>query len=466
MTKNVAVAQTVKHPNPKEQVDLVDVIELLHKHITKSLCAKIFRQNRTVERQRKWTMHALAEFWIAVILRAPKALTQALEEGSGGRNKFWPGAKSSPEAFFEKCKDFHWSFFGRLYVEFGSRITGEAPCAYNTCAAGLRRHFPEIWAMDGSQLAKVAHRLKILWKVKGAVLPGRIFVLYDIFRGISRGMVFEPDAAKNEHLLAKEGLKIIPEGTLVLGDRLFGLASYFKIMSERKLWGLLRRHGNTKVKVIRLLGRGQGEREYLEDSLVSVGCGATIEAQTLRYIRYRKGKALLELFTNVLDTDKLSARQAVELYRLRWSIERMFFDLKAVLNLNHFYAANPNAIAMQVFASAIVYNAFRVAQSLIAVRHGIAPELLSSAKLYPKLAAASDAIAQSELMWDRTLDANPGIELRKPGYKDRPFATTTLGAILADKRKKRHVRARYKPRSTWLSWRKIPGGAKLLRKLS
>ena len=110
-------------------------------------------------------------------------------------------------------------------------------------------------------------------------------------------------------------------------------------MSERKLWGLLRRHGNTKVKVIRVLGRGQGEREDLEDSLVSVGCGATIEAQTLRYIRYRKGKALLELFTNVLDTDKLSARQAVALYRLRWSIERMFFDLKAVLNLNHFYAA-------------------------------------------------------------------------------------------------------------------------------
>ena len=163
MTKNVAVAQTVKHPNPKEQVDLVDVVELLHKHITKSLCAKIFRQNRTVERQRKWTMYALAQFWIAVILRAPKALTQALEEGSGGRNKFWPGANSSPEAFFEKCKDFHWSFFGRLYVEFGRRITGEAPCAYNACATGLRRHFPEIWVMDGSQLAKVAHRLKILW---------------------------------------------------------------------------------------------------------------------------------------------------------------------------------------------------------------------------------------------------------------------------------------------------------------
>jgi hypothetical protein len=455
----------VKHLNPKELVNLVDITELLHRHITESLCAKIFRQNRTVERQRKWTLHALVQFWTGVILRAPKALTQALDEARGG-NKLWPVVESSSEAFFEKCKDFHWSFFARLYVEFGRRITKEAPCAYAASVAGLRRHFPEIWVMDGSQLAEVAHRLKILWKVQGAVLPGRLFVLYDIFRGISRGMVFEADAAKNENLLAKEGLKIIPEGTLVLGDRLFGLVSYFKALSEQKQWGLLRRHGNSKVRIMRTLSRKQGSRELLEDSLVSVGCGINIPKQTLRLIRYRKGKLRLDLFTNVLDVEKLSAEQAVELYGLRWSIERMFFDLKAVLNLNHFYAANPNAIAMQVFASAIVHNAFRVAQSRIAIKHGIAPELISSAKLYPKLAAASDALAQSEMMWEGTLEANPGVKLHKPEYHKRPFATTTLGAILADKRKKRHSKARCRPISVWLSWRKVRGGKKLMKKLS
>jgi len=29
----------------------------------------------------------------------------------------------------------------------------------------------------------------------------------------------------------------------------------------------------------------------------------------------------------------------------------MFFDLKEVLNLKHFYAANPNAVAMQVYGT-------------------------------------------------------------------------------------------------------------------
>ena len=465
MTKSTTGTRAVQRPNLKERVDIIDITEILHKHITESLCTKVFREHRTIERQRKWSMYALAQFWLAVVLRAPKALTHALDEardGTGG----WPGVLATPEAFFEKCKGFNWRFFARLYAEFGCRITAEAPCAYSPSAAHLRERFPEIWVMDGSQLAEVAHRLKILWKVEGAVLPGRIFVLYDIFRGISRGMVYDTDAAKNENLLAREGVKLIPAGTLVLGDRLFGVPVYFKALSEGGQWGLLRRHGNTKVKTKKRLFRKLGEREYLEDILVSVGCGAVIPKQTLRLIRYRKGKRLLELFTNVLEPGKLSAEEAVDLYGLRWSVERMFFDLKAVLNLNHFYAANPNAIAMQVFASAIVYNAFRVAQSRIAIKHGITPELISPAKLYPKLAAASDALAQSELMWERTLEANPGVKLKKPDYRERPFAVTTLGAILADKRKKTHSVARRRPLSVWLSWRKVPGGEKLMKKLS
>jgi len=65
----------------------------------------------------------------------------------------------------------------------------------------------------------------------------------------------------------------------------------------------------------------------------------------------------------VLAPTRLSAEEALDLYPYRWSVERMFFDLKEVLNLNRLYAANPNAVAMQVYAAAIVYNALRVAQS-------------------------------------------------------------------------------------------------------
>jgi hypothetical protein len=57
-------------------------------------------------------------------------------------------------------------------------------------------------------------------------------------------------------------------------------------------------------------------------------------------------------------------------------------------NLNRVYAANPNAVAMQVYAAAFVYNGMRVAQSEAATHLDWPPEDSSPAKFFPKLAVA------------------------------------------------------------------------------
>src|SRR4029453_3746235 len=99
------------------------------------------------------------------------------------------------------------------------------------------------------------------------------------------------------------------------------------------------------------------------DWLGRAGPGVSAPRQLLRYVRWRRGGTRYELLTNVLAPARLSAEEALDLYPYRWSVERMFFDLKEVLNLNRLYAANPNAVPLQVYAAAIVYNALRVAQS-------------------------------------------------------------------------------------------------------
>lgn len=106
------------------------------------------------------------------------------------------------------------------------------------------------------------------------------------------------------------------------------------------------------------------------------------------------------MLTNVLTPPRLTAEEALDLSPYRWSIERMFFDLKEVLTLNRLYAANPNAVAMQVYAAAIVDNAFRVAQSDAAAHVGWEPEEISPAKLFPKIATAS-FLYLHEQEWER-----------------------------------------------------------------
>jgi len=469
MPELLAARPAKKQPvvDQKQTVNLLGLVELLHTHVTETLCEEVFLQTRDAERQREWTLYSLVWFWIAVTIRAPKALTHALNESQFGGDQLVPGVGATSEAFFEKCKGFRSDFFSELFSALGPRLLSESAAVYAQQVTDLRQHFPEIWVMDGSQLAAVAHRLKILWKVKGAVLPGRVIALYDLFRGINRAFCFEPDAARNENLLAKEALELIPEGTLVVADRLYGMPGYFHEFGKRKIWGLFRRHGTAKVKIVKVLSRKQGGRALLEDLLVQVGSGSKgIPQQLIRLIRYRAGKRKLDLFTSVMDTSKLPADRAVELYGLRWGIERVFYDLKEVLNLNRFYAANPNAIAMQVYAAAIVYNAFRVIQGRIGQTHKIAPEWISPAKLFPKVAAVSAKLVSLELGFQETVKANPAVELVKPQWGDGGFGKTELGTILVCPKFTPRTKARHRPRSIWQSFRHIPGGAKLVRKLT
>ena len=66
------------------RIELLGTVELLHDHLTTSLCQTVFQQTRTTERQRQWSLEALASFWTEVILRAPPSLTQALQEAAVG----------------------------------------------------------------------------------------------------------------------------------------------------------------------------------------------------------------------------------------------------------------------------------------------------------------------------------------------------------------------------------------------
>jgi hypothetical protein len=88
----------------EQRIALLGTVELLHEHLTASLCQTVFQQTRPTARERHWSLEALASFWTAVLLRAPPSLTQALQEAAGGSGSGWPPVQASPEAFFQRCQ--------------------------------------------------------------------------------------------------------------------------------------------------------------------------------------------------------------------------------------------------------------------------------------------------------------------------------------------------------------------------
>ena len=250
------------------------------------------------------------------------------------------------------------------------------------------------------------------------------------------------------------------QGTLLLGDRLYCSIELFEHLDAMQAFGLFRLKKNLKVVEVKRLSRRKKAGALIEDWLVDVGSGA--KPKRLRRITLRRGKTHHGALTNVLDPERLSAEDVTALYPCRWQVERLFFDLKEVLNLHRFYAANPNAVSMQVFAAAMVHAAFRIAQARIATSHDIPAEHLSPKKLFPRLAVASKTVVEAELYFDKVEVANRH-RLKKPRWDDVPKTLVSLADILVRKRTgPRRRRPFSKQRTKWKSLKHIRGAKRLL----
>jgi Transposase DDE domain len=432
--------------NPRgRQVDLLGTVEVLHRHLTDALCAEVFEEVRTSERRRRWTLENLTRFWAEVILRAPPSLTHALEEASAGGGRY-PRVAASKQAFFSRSQTLTWEFFQRLFERFAEEVRRAEKPRFFAEGEALRARFRgTIWALDGSALDPVARRLKALWDDKRVALPGSIVAFYDLSTGTVARLRYETTPLGKEAVVAKQELAHVPSGGLMIADRLFGTPTFFEALSERGLYGLIRRHGRPKMEVLETLSRVQRRGRVLTDEIVRLGTSRRVPAQTLRRIRLCTGGKEFELLTNVLDPQILSAEEALALYARRWRVERLFFELKEVLNLHRFYAANVNAVAAQVYAAALVHVALRAAQGRIAHEAKIPPERLSTQKLFPKVAAASAKLTDAENYFDAVCAANTHARLTKPSWRTQAFARAPLASVLASPRRTVDRKKRPKP---------------------
>lgn len=451
------------------RVDLLKMIDLLLDHLTPALCEAVFQRQRTTERTRTWTFYAVTLFWAAMIVRHPRSLHQGLDSTrkGRGRDRLWPRVLASPQAFFQKAQRLRPALFQATYEAFTRSILPKARPAYASWLRRVRQRFPEVLIVDGSRLDAVCHRLKLLRRDPAQILPGCLMVFYDLFRGITRYVLFFPNAAAPELPRAQAVLKRLTPGTLLLGDRLYASIQYFHHLARLKLYGLFRRNGRLKLKRLQVLSRRQGGRGLLEDALVEAGCGVGQPKRTLRLIRYRGPDRRLDLLTNVLDPSRLTPEDALVLYHLRWSVERLFLDLKETLDLHCLYASHPNLVAQQVYAAAIVHTAFRIAQAGIAKQAQVLPEQLSPAKLFPKLAQAANDHCAVRLYALKTRALNPEVVITFPGWHTVPSASTTLGAIVVRHRAGPRRRRRfYASRTRWKSFAHVKGGPTFLQSIS
>jgi ADP-ribose pyrophosphatase YjhB (NUDIX family) len=421
-------------------------VEVVHRHLTSSMCESVFRDLRTSERARAWTLEMMARFWVAVILRAPASLREALEEAHEGVGGF-PAVRTTSSSFFARAQGMRWEFFAELFERFLASTLAEAQQDFESVLREELPQFPEVWVVDGSGLDRVAHRLKVTRGDRRVLIPGSVLAFYDLFRGVLRGLVFRETIVAGEVAALRKSLDRVPQGTLLIMDRGFSSMRVLDELAARRVDAVMRLKSNVVAKDRALLAESDDDGIRVTDELVTLGTRSK-GAPRVRVRLIEKplaGGSTLRLATTVLDPQRLPAAKLLALYRRRWTVERLFHDLKRVLNLHRVYAANTNAVAMQVFACAIVHTALRVTQARIARAHRLVPEALSTQKLFPRIAAAHYRLLDFVEYFELTRAANPGVELIPPDTAAMSIYRVRLRRVLLQRRRGPRRDDRYSP---------------------
>ena len=450
-----------------EEVPSTTYLSIVWKYLTESMCQEIFLATRKRERQRKWTLYAMVWFWIALLQSRYASQTRGLLEARAG-SKLFPLVDATPEAFFQKAQNFRPTFFQNVFRAYTTKLITDAPRSFERELPIDLNVFPEIYALDGSRLAKVARKLKAARKTTRAIIPGSMEAVYDLRRGLVRELHFNPDGCVGEIHMFEAVRQSIPRGALMVNDRYYAKPKIWQQIADQGLFMVSRYNRTVNKRRVAVVAEQRTSALSYDDWLVNMGGSKPgTDPIQLRWVRIWGPGFDMTLITNVLDPKVLTPIQLMALYRRRWSIERMYLAMKEVLDLNHLYNCSPAAVGQQVYATAILYNTLRVSQGMIAASAGIAPELLSVDKLFPTLidhyVKATCMDIGVERWIERARRKNPGLTFSEDYHYYPPWMKVRIRDHLLEKRNEHRRQRRFcKGRAHATSYRKIPGAKKLV----
>jgi IS4 transposase len=227
--------------------------------------------------------------------------------------------------------------------------------------------------LDGNHLSATEHRLEELRTTWAAPLPGKVLAILEPETGLSTEVFLTPDGHAQERSLLDEVLARVEKGDLWIADRNFCTLKFLLEIAKKLGFFIIRQHGT-------LQGKLRGPRVFKGDGptgkIYEQSIEFTYEGRTYKLRRItvelltptRDGDTRLHLLTNL--PAKVSALKVADLYRRRWTIETLFYEVTTTLTCEINTLCYPKA-ALFVFCLALVAaNAVAVVKAALRAVHG------------------------------------------------------------------------------------------------
>ena len=235
----------------------------------------------------------------------------------------------------------------------------------------------------------------------------RVVVLHDLETGLAEHPYWGPlngPHAVSEQALAERAMQHVPSGSVIVGDRNFGIFSTVysaqqrglsvvvrltavRAQSKSLMGGPIARAGDYPVCWRPSRWDGKGQRDWPVDACVDG-----------RLIAWRVGRGKHKQWLYLFTTSSLPAEDVVALYGRRWNIETDLRSLKQTVRLQRITVQSADMMEKELLAAVMAYNLVRAIMFMAAQRAQIDARQLSFTYAcnivldgYPKILAARGA---------------------------------------------------------------------------
>jgi Transposase DDE domain len=215
--------------------------------------------------------------------------------------------------------------------------------------AWVRERYRQVLAVDGSTLDALLRKVGLLRGADGHPLAGRMTALLDLCSRLPRQIWYEADAQAHDQRFWPRIQEALVPGTLLLYDLGYTNFTRFRQLTEMGVAWLTRAKSNLAYTVVRSLV----QTTQVRDDLIWVGSGA--DRQQVRLVQVLVGTTWRRYLTNELDPERLPAAYVAALYAQRWRIEEAYSLVKRLLGLAYFWTGSENGVALQLWATWLLY---------------------------------------------------------------------------------------------------------------
>ena len=247
-------------------------------------------------------------------------------------------------------------------------------------------------AIDGKKLKCAAKRLKVLRGLPGKLLGGKLLVALDVARNLAVALSVSEDGESNDvplvpALLPQVRAQTRGQAVLWVADRQFCDLNLPALFTQEQGHFLLRftkkMHFHEDSSRPAQAGSDARGRRFAQ-SWGWIGSANDRRRRYLRQVTLHRGAGAedIALITDLLDEQAYPAEDLLEVYLMRWGIERVFQQVTEVFELKKLIGSTPRAGIFQAAFCLLLYDMIQVARAYAARAAQRPTDEVSTEKLF------------------------------------------------------------------------------------